>query len=257
MRPGNPGASLQISAGPDDTRQVATAIRPTTEALDGDDFARDRDAEEVVRLDLLRRLSMGAAHTLNNAFTGILGETLCLLDDRKDDPAVVEACNLIQNEVERCARLTRLVAMRAQARQSLIEEADVGSLLRGAESLLRETVSRSLAIECEIPAPGLCVRGSAEDCELLLLSLTLGVVRDHVGGGTLRIAVGTREHDVDLVVALQHAEQSTSRTSDVRDARWERTVGGALARIATRIGARIVDANADGVCLRLSRSQES
>lgn len=232
------------------------AIRPATEALDGEDLPCDRDADEVVRLDLLRRLSIGAAHTLNNAFTGILGETLCLLEDRKDDPNVVEACSLIQTEIERCARLTRLVAMRAQSRESLIDEADVGSLLRGAESLLRETVSRSLAIECDIPPPGLCVRGSAEDCELVLLSLTLGVVSDHVGGGTLRISVLPHERSVDLVVAL-HADRPAPRTSSPHAARWERNVGEALDAITTRIGARVVQATPNGVCLRLSRSHEA
>ena len=225
---------------------MSIAIRPTTAPDD------DHDREEIVRLELLRRLAMGAAHTLNNAFTGILGETLCLLDERKGDPAVVEACGVIQNEVERCARLTRLVALRAQTREPLLDEADLGALLRGVEALLRETVSRSLAIRIATPEPGLCVRGSVEDCELLVLSVALRLVREHTGGGALEIDVVPGAHAIDVVVALRADPPAVASA----EPGWQRTVRTALDGIAARIGACVVADGAHAARIRLLRAEE-
>lgn len=224
---------------------VATAIRPTTDARP------DGDLEEIARLDLLRRLSMGAAHTLNNAFTGILGETLCLLDDRKDDPAVVEACTVIQHEVERCARITRLVALRAQPRERLIDETDVGTLLRGVETLLRETVSRALTIEVAATDAGLGVRGAIEDCELLVLSAVHGLVRDHAGGGVLSVAAAPAEHTIDVVIALRADRASAPRAEHG----WQRAVRSALEGIAARIGAELLVEDPHTIRVRLARAE--
>lgn len=162
-------------------------------------------AEEVARLDLLRRLSMGAAHTLNNAFTAILGETLGLLDERKGDPLVAEACELIQGEVERCARLMRAIALRMHRRTPLLDETGLASMLRGLEPLLRETVSRSVALHCELPPIGVCVRGASEDIEVLALLCAHRLVHGALGG-ELCVSVETREPgDVALCLAFRDA----------------------------------------------------
>ena len=118
-------------------------------------------AEEIARLELLRRLALGAAHTLNNAFTAILGETLCLADERKGDPVVTEACSLIQSEVERCARLTRQVATRVQRRESVLDETNVGdaraqprtAAARDRDPQRRDRFRRSRIAACSCAVP--------------------------------------------------------------------------------------------------------
>jgi signal transduction histidine kinase len=213
--------------------------------------AAGKIAEEIARLELLRRLSMGAAHTLNNAFTAILGETLCLLDERKTDPLVAEACALIQHEVERCARLTRSVATRVQRRESVIDESDLASLLRGIEPILRETVSRAIAIECAIPEPGLCVHGGSEDLELLVLLSAHRLVRATVGGGgALAVSVERTSAAIDLVIEAR-VDPGASRPPEAIDPAWEALVESAARSLAERCRVVVVDEGPYAKRLRL------
>lgn len=206
--------------------------------------AREALAEEIARLELLRRLSAGAAHTLNNAFTAILGETLCLADERKRDPLVSEACDLIQGEVERCARLTRSIAARVQRRENALEETDIAALVRGLESLLRETVSRSVAMVVEVPDICVVVRGPGDDLELLVLLVAHRLARTSIRGAALHIALGphdakTAELSFELRIpdetpAVQRADRS-----------WDLLVADAASVLGSRHGVRIVRTDGD------------
>jgi signal transduction histidine kinase len=213
-------------------------------------------AEEIARLELLRRLSRGAAHTLNNAFTAILGETLCLLDERKHDPLVAEACSLIQQEVERCARLTRSVAMRVQRRDALIPETDVSGLFRGLEPLLRETVSRAIAIACVPPPVGLSIHGGVDDLEILLLLTAHRLVGVAPGGGELCVTVETDGPHVDLTVALRLEQTSLRAVESAADPAWEALVDTAAHSIAERCRVTLLDAGPHAKRLRASRAAD-
>jgi signal transduction histidine kinase len=181
-------------------------------------------AEEIARLELLRRLAVGAAHTLNNAFTAILGETLCHADERKGDPVVTEACSLIQSEVERCARLTRQIATRVQRRESVLDETNVATLVRSLEPLLRETVSRSVAIDFDVPDRGLLVRGPGEDLELLVLLVAHRLARLPGRGAALRIALGA--HDASVVeLIFEISTNDASPLAPEADGSWTALVG--------------------------------
>ena len=170
------------------TGRYPEPVSAPIQKLDTAQVAREALAEEIARLELLRRLAMGAAHTLNNAFTAILGETLCLADERKHDPLVSEACDLIQGEVERCARLTRSIAARVQRRENALEESNIAALVRGLEPLLRETVSRSVAMSVEVPDLSVLVRGPGEDLELLVLLVAHRLALTPVRGAALHLA---------------------------------------------------------------------
>jgi C4-dicarboxylate-specific signal transduction histidine kinase len=213
--------------------------------------SREALSEEIARLELLRRLALGAAHTFNNAFTAILGETLCLADERKDDPLVSEACDLIQGEVERCARLTRSIAARVQRRESTLEETNIASLARGLESLLRETVSRSVAIAIEVPDVCVVVRGPGEDLELLVLLVAHRLARTNSRGAALHIALGP--HDAataELRLEVRIPEQPSEMPRP--DACWDLLVADAVEVLGSRHGVRVVSAAGDGSpCVRL------
>jgi signal transduction histidine kinase len=205
-------------------------------------------AEEIARLELLRRLALGAAHTLNNAFTAILGETLCLADERKGDPVVTEACSLIQSEVERCARLTRQVATRVQRRESVLDETNVATLVRSLEPLLRETVTRSVAIDLDVPDRGVLVCGPGEDLELLVLLVAHRLARMPGRGAALRIALGA--HDASKVELLFEVRANDAMPLAPDDAgSWDLLVGEAEVVLGARHGVR-VESDRDG-CVRL------
>jgi hypothetical protein len=163
---------------------VTPRLRVPAGAPDVEDLA-----DPVARAELLRGLALGAAHSLNNAFTGVLGETLGLLDERKDDPVIVEACSAIRGEIERCARLTRALTTCIQPRRGLLEETDLAALVRALQPLVRETVTRAVAIEYAIPDAPVLVRGPAADLELLVLLLVQRVLAAAGSSGTLRLHV--------------------------------------------------------------------
>ena len=72
-------------------------------------------AVEVARLESQRRLALGAAHTVNNALTAVLGEVAFLRDERKGDAAVVEACDAVARELERCVKAAAALLPRKSA----------------------------------------------------------------------------------------------------------------------------------------------
>lgn len=199
-------------------------------------------AEEIARLDLLRRLSMGAAHTLNNAFTAILGETLGLLDERKGDPLVTEACESIQGEVERCARLMRAIALRMHRRAPLLDETSLASVLRVLEPLLRETVSRSVALACEAPPLSVCVRGTSEDIELLALLCAHRLVYG-ASSGVLHLRVETpRPGEVSLQIEVRDGGEPHAAPPNPD---WDAVVEASVRALSERHGITVRE-NADG-----------
>jgi signal transduction histidine kinase len=223
---------------------VASPLQKIATAPD----AEEPVAEEIARLELLRQLALGAAHTLNNAFTAILGETLCLADERKSDALVTEACSLIQSEVERCARLTRQVAVRVQRRESVLDETNIAALVRSLEPLLRETVSRSVSIDVDVPDRSVLVRGPGEDLELLVLLVAHRLARIPGRGVALRIALGA--HDARTVELLfeVHGTDARSLAPDAAGS-WNLLVAEAEVVLGGRHGVR-VEAGRDG-CVRL------
>jgi signal transduction histidine kinase len=200
--------------------------------------AEEAVAGEIARLELLRQLAMGAAHSLNNAFTAILGETLCLADERKADPLVSEACALIQSEVERCARLTRHVATRVQRRESALEETNLAALVRGLESLLRETVSRSVAIDLAVPESNVLVRGPSEDLELLVLLVAHRLARLPRRGAVLRIALGAHDPVTAELLFEVRANDAVPIAPDAGGS-WDALVAEAEAVLGGRHGVRV------------------
>lgn len=232
---------------------MAAPLRQTARVEAEDPGERDAILAEVARLELLRRLSIGAAHTLNNAFTAILGETLCLADERKHDPVAAEACTLIQQEVERCARLMRSVATRVSPRDLALDETGLASMLRALEPVLRETVSRAVAIECEAPPVGVCAKGSSEDIELLLLLEAHRLARTARSGASLRIGVDQGAEHLDLVLTLS-GEPGDPREPRRDDSAWQELVESALDATARRVGATRLDAAPNERRIRLLRA---
>jgi signal transduction histidine kinase len=147
-------------------------------------------ATEVARLEAQRRLSMGAAHALNNAFTAVVGEASFLREERKTEPGVVEACDAILRELDRCAKLTRALLARRHPPQAGRDEVDLVRLVRDLAPLLRETLGRQKEFSVRLPDDLLLVRGEAPALELLVLLLV------HLGAdaapGSARLQLGVR-----------------------------------------------------------------
>jgi signal transduction histidine kinase len=159
-------------------------------------------SDKAARLEAMQRLSMGAAHTLNNAFTTVIGETSFLLEDRKHDDLVVESCQSILSELERCTRLTRALLARRHPNQTGSGEVDMVRLIRELGAMLLETLGRQNQLTVEAPNDLLLVGGDAGDLELLVLTL-VHYAADHADGPTrLHLSVSRESTGKEIRISL-------------------------------------------------------
>jgi len=175
--------------------------------------------EQAARLEAIRRLSMGAAHTLNNAFAALLGEAGSLLEERKHDPLVVEACHAMLDELGRCTRLTRALLARRQPNQSGSGEVDMVRLVRELGDLLPDTLGRQHQLAVDVPDDLLLVKGDAVHLELLVLTL-VHYAADHAGGPTrltLSLSAGPEEREIRLSLAVEGRDPCDSIAEAVLD----------------------------------------
>jgi signal transduction histidine kinase len=171
---------------------------------------------EVARLEALCRLAMGATHTLNNAFTAVIGEASFLLEDRKSDTLVVEGCQAILGELERCAKLTRALLARRHPSQGGSGEVDMARLVRELEKILSETLGSQNRLVVNTPDDLLLVRGDAGDLELLVLTLA-HYAADHAGAPT-RLTLSVREEPTQAQIRLEIAVEGSDLPDSVAEA---------------------------------------
>ncbi|MGI9432112.1 MAG: hypothetical protein ACR2PQ_07865 [Myxococcota bacterium] len=143
---------------------------------------------EVARLEAMHRLAMGAAHAMNNAFTAVVGETQFLCDDHKHEPAVVEACELILAQIERCTRITSALLTRRDPSQGGASAVDLARLVRELGNLLDETLGRGAALEVHHPDDLVLVHGDPASLEVA--ALTLVHYATEQGSGSTRLRLG-------------------------------------------------------------------
>ena len=175
--------------------------------------------EKAARLEAMRRLTMGATHTLNNAFTSVIGEASLLLEDRKQDATVVEACQSILAELERCTKLTRALLARRHPSQSGSGEVELGRLVRELGQMLSETLGRQNELVVDAPEDLLLVRGDAGDLELLVLTL-VHYAADHASTPTcltLSVRAEPTEAQIRLGIAVEGNDLPDSVAEAVLD----------------------------------------
>lgn len=125
---------------------------------------------EVARLEAQRRLGLGAAHALNNALTAALGEVGFLRDERKGDAVVVEACDAIARELERCVRATAVLMPRRGAGEDE-GPTDLVRAVRDAAAAMRAALGRRVELELRAPDDLVLVAAPPRDLDLLVVLL--------------------------------------------------------------------------------------
>jgi signal transduction histidine kinase len=210
-------------------------------------------ATEVARLEALRRLSMGAAHALNNAFTSVVGEASFLREEHKGDASVVEACDAILRELDRCAKLTRALLARRHPPQAGRDEVDLARLVRDLVPLLRETLGRQKELTVQLPDDLLLVQGEASALELAALVLVHLGADLAPGSARLRLAVIPAGASARLELEIEadglSAEEAAGAFADPARAgdALTRNQLAALAELAARHGGRC-GARREGAC---------
>lgn len=143
---------------------------------------------EIARLEAMNRLAMGAAHAMNNAFTAVVGEAEFLYDDHKHEPEIVEACEVILAQIERCTRITRALLTRRNPSQAGASEVDLARLVRELGNLLGETLGHGAELEVDYPDDLVLVRGDAASLEVAVLTLVHYATEQ--GSGSTRLRLG-------------------------------------------------------------------
>lgn len=179
---------------------------------------RELSAQEIARLEALRRLAMGAVHSLNNAFAAAVGEASFLREDRKHDALVVEACDTILGCLDRCARITRALLTRRNPSQGDRDDVDLGRLLRELGAFLAETLGRGHPLSLELPDDLLTVRGGSQRIELALLILIHYAVE--AGGATagLRLSADRADGQVRIHLQVATTTPAAAMAAALRDA---------------------------------------
>jgi hypothetical protein len=185
----------------------------------------------IAHLESLRQLALGAAHSLNNALTSILGEVRGLAEERGADQEVSRACAEVEREIARCARLTRALQQRGHWRDGESVALDLAALLRDLQPLLRDTISRSVDLAFDLPSREVWVRGRREEIELLLHLAARRLLPPAPSGVALRFTLCERPDGVELVLAL-HPPAGLASTPSA----WEAHVRGAAEALARRSG---------------------
>jgi hypothetical protein len=201
-------------------------------------------AIEVARLEAQRRLGLGAAHTLNNALTAALGEVGFLRDERKGDPAVVEACDAVARELERCVRATAALLPRRVARAG---PTDLVRAARDAAAFLRVTLGRRGELEVRAPDDLVLVDAEAADLDLLVVLLVQAGVERVGRSARLELAVEPARAgaparlvvDARAAAAAQLAHEGAPERGDDP---WARHQELALSALAARCGGALAQA---------------
>jgi hypothetical protein len=196
---------------------------------------------ELANLEICRRQAAGAAHTLNNVFTSLLGELALLGDERKDDPVVDEAVSALRSQLERCVKLVRNGLVRPPMGAPRTGEVDLGLLLSRCIRVLEGTLPRRILLTTRVPDESWLVRGDPGEIEVMLLSLVFRL-GDLVPGGCMDVRISLAEGDVADTLALNLDLQTADLPADAR----QRLVDPGLAEDATQAASlRAVHAIAD------------
>ncbi len=182
---------------------------------------------EALELELLRRQAGGAAHTLNNLFTSLLGEVALLGDECKEDPAVLDAVASLHAQLERCVRTVRN-GLPGRAAESREAEVDLGLLLSHCRRVLDGTLSRSTTLRWNVPDASWVVRGDPQQLETLILALTFRA-SDLVPGGPAEVAVSLADGPGPNQLSLHLDVEAPELPRDARQRLVDPALAGARA----------------------------
>lgn len=144
---------------------------------------------ETERLELLGRLSAGAAHDFNNVLTVILGRAELLSkfqssEELADHAAIIRECG------ERAANLTRQLLAIGHGESEQAQSLDPVEVVAGLEPLLRQILPERIRLELRCGDDRDWVRVGPGQLEQVVFNLVLNARDAMPEGGTLTIETG-------------------------------------------------------------------
>jgi len=163
------------------------------------DISERKRLEEQLRqsakMQAIGELAGGVAHEFNNMLTGILGYANMLRLTAEPGTTVYESARTIERAAERAADLTRKLLGFARRGRQRREAVNLQDVTRNAVTLLRQTITESIQVSCEMNPDDLIITGDAGQLEQVVLNLALNARDAMPSGGELTISAGTVEFD--------------------------------------------------------------
>lgn len=141
------------------------------------------------RLAALGQLSAGVSHELDNPIGVILGYAGLVLEEAQEGTAIRDYASVISEEAKRCRRIVTGLLDFARPSRGLVQDADLGELVRDQVDHLREQrpfrrVTWSLSLD-EGLGP---VRTDADALRQVLVNLALNAAQAMEGSGEIAIS---------------------------------------------------------------------
>ena len=185
------------------------------------DITEKRRAEAQLlraqRLESIGTLAGGLAHDLNNVLAPIMMSVRLLQRRLAGDPEGLECVAMLEQLAERGANIVRQVLSFARGVEGERVPIQLREVVREVSDILRQTLPRSIRLECEIPDALWPISADATQLHQVLINLAVNARDAMPEGGTLTFTA--QNVSLDAQFAQLHPEARLGRyvSLSVRD----------------------------------------
>jgi len=177
------------------------------------DITEKRRAEAQLlraqRLESVGTLAGGLAHDLNNVLAPIMVSVRLLQRRLAGDAEGLECLSLLEQLAERGANIVRQVLSFARGAEGERVPIELRDVVREVSDILRQTLPRSIRLECEIPDALRPISADATQLHQVLMNLAVNARDAMPEGGTLTFAA--QNVSLDPHFAQMHPEARPGR----------------------------------------------
>ena len=184
---------------------VAVAARELARRARADEIAKAEQQRlqdrlrQAEKMEAIGRLAGGIAHDFNNILGGILGYGEMLEESAAEgSPERRYARNLLV-AAHRARDLVDQILAYSRSQRASRDPVDIGRIVVETLDVVRGSLPAGIALEPDLPADSLIVRGDATQLHQVIMNLCTNAIHAMNGTGTLRVATEA----IDLVQELK------------------------------------------------------
>jgi two-component system CheB/CheR fusion protein len=159
------------------------------------------------KLESLGVLAGGIAHDFNNLLTGVLGSASLALELLPEDSPVGTLIQHIERAGRRAADLTQQMLAYSGKGKFVVTAVDFSELVQGMAELLKASISKKVALECDFSKDASLIEGDATQLRQLIMNLITNAA-EALGdtGGSVVVRTGLIDADSALLGAMLHED---------------------------------------------------
>ena len=175
-------------------------LKDANETLEARVEERTREREQALaqlhaaqKLETLGQLTGGVAHDFNNLLTPIIGSLDLLRRQLPGNEKALRQIDMALQAASKAASLVQRLLAFARRQDLRPRPVDVGQLVKGMDDLVSRSIGPLIRVEFDIPEDLPPALIDPNQLELAVLNLAINARDAMPGGGTLQIALDTRE----------------------------------------------------------------